>query len=760
MATNNPDTAQVVPANSSNIRPKHRSLSDSVRPLEPSPKLNEPSTTSRDDNVFLATPSRLSTRARSFGQDLGLQVPMIDITQQQQQQQQQHQQTGQFVNSNRPYPSNSLEPRESYGSPTSVLPRHSRGMDFSRACTNLHHSTLPDTASPDSSPTVNGKHFAIPSRRGSVYSMMVDSPQVASNRGSMHGGSALADKWMFPRSQSSTNAMASEASSDSSDDDMIPSRTEELEEMVTTPQIHRAEKEGVTPYAPQQGPVGNQSPGTYGGPGFLRRPRFERLRGSRLGSFSSRKSASNYELGIASGETPDRNGDIPMDSPISRRGSLLIDTTGLNISGNDSSDEQAPGKLVHQQPQPQHDQPQQPPSTPGVVRRAVTRRSNLLPKTKGFARVRAELLEETAPVDNEVKREAEVVRQVHKVTDVGMNEINGGRPGGGGRAASPPDLTPTIHPQHYENQSVVETSEDTSQAAPDELRGSSKEYHPHMYSNVETPPPGFFQRPRSSSAASEDMRMSDSPLTSTNSHNNSVGTPNGANNAAPTTETTEPSDTAATAATTSETFQRPSQPTPHHPTPLDLSRNAPSKKRCRDEDWDPASIKRRAVSPGMSVQSSPVLGQSPTSSTWPTGPTVPNNNPGWWGGPLTQAGSGDRQQSQEGGQQGQWRSWRENSVASATTTTSMSEERTSSAGTATASVGAANANANASTSGGNGSANGGRSDSTGNANATANEGGTRSGFTTPSLTPHLGPKRVGMQGYADTNEGLGKMSLS
>ncbi len=36
------------------------------------------------------------------------------------------------------------------------------------------------------------------------------------------------------------------------------------------------------------------------------------------------------------------------------------------------------------------------------------------PKTKNFARIRAALLEEGSPVDTEVKREAEVVRQVRE----------------------------------------------------------------------------------------------------------------------------------------------------------------------------------------------------------------------------------------------------------------------------------------------------------------------------------------------------------
>ena len=40
-------------------------------------------------------------------------------------------------------------------------------------------------------------------------------------------------------------------------------------------------------------------------------------------------------------------------------------------------------------------------------------------------------------------------------------------------------------------------------------------------------------------------------------------------------------------------------------------------KRMRDDDFDPNYFKRRAVSPGLSVQNSPVLPQSP----------------GWWGTP-------------------------------------------------------------------------------------------------------------------------------
>ena len=43
-------------------------------------------------------------------------------------------------------------------------------------------------------------------------------------------------------------------------------------------------------------------------------------------------------------------------------------------------------------------------------------------------------------------------------------------------------------------------------------------------------------------------------------------------------------------------------------------------KRMRDDDFDPSFFKRRAVSPGMSLQNSPILPQSPL-----------QREGGWWG---------------------------------------------------------------------------------------------------------------------------------
>jgi hypothetical protein len=51
---------------------------------------------------------------------------------------------------------------------------------------------------------------------------------------------------------------------------------------------------------------------------------------------------------------------------------------------------------------------------PDPVRRPVSRRGSLLPKTKNFQRIKAALIEESSPIDLEVKREAEITRQIRE----------------------------------------------------------------------------------------------------------------------------------------------------------------------------------------------------------------------------------------------------------------------------------------------------------------------------------------------------------
>ena len=151
-----------------------------------------------------------------------------------------------------------------------------------------------------------------------------------------------------------------------------------------------------------------------------------------------------------------------------------------------------------------------------------------------------------------------------------------------------------------------------------------------------TPPPPSFPRGESS-AMSEDMSM-DSPLMGANGGASRASTPG------------------------------PMQP----PTAAEALKK--SNKRRRDDDFDEASIKRRAVSPGVSVQNSPVISQSPAQrdgSLW---------------GTTTKSG-------------------RETSIS--------------------------------------GHSHGERS----------NSGGSM------SMTPTLGPKRIGLQGMTDTSDGLMKMSI-
>lgn len=118
---------------------------------------------------------------------------------------------------------------------------------------------------------------------------------------------------------------------------------------------------------------------------------------------------------------------------------------------------------------------------------------------------------------------------------------------------------------------------------------------------------------------------------------------------------------------------RASTPGPMNP-PTAAEALKKSNKRRRDDDFDEASVKRRAVSPGVSVHNSPIISQSPAqrdSSLWGTATKA--------GRDVTMSGPSTSERSNSGG--------------------SM------------------------------------------------------------IMTPTLGPKRIGLQGIVDTNDGLMKMSI-
>jgi hypothetical protein len=161
--------------------------------------------------------------------------------------------------------------------------------------------------------------------------------------------------------------------------------------------------------------------------------------------------------------------------------------------------------------------------------------------------------------------------------------------------------------------------------------------------SVHTPPPPSFPRAESS-AMSEDMSMDSPTIGATGTEQNINGW--------------------ASRASTPGSMQP--------PTAAEALKK--SNKRRRDDDFDEASIKRRAVSPGVSVHNSPVISHSPA-----------QRDGSLWG-----------------------------------TSTKASRETSIS-----------------------GQSHGARSNSD----------------VSMSMTPTLGPKRIGLQGMTDTSDGLMKMSI-
>jgi hypothetical protein len=330
--------------------PKARSLSDSTPRLEPSPKFREPARMSKDDLVSPSTPRRPDFLSRG----LSLQMPPREA----------------------PMPSPAhfaarvplspqLDARNTYASasPASLLPRRSRGAEFSRACTNLHHSTLPEQSSPDSSPTITQKGIKIPSRKPRSNSMIMNSPNV-----NMHGGWGYGDRTAASSSVGSMNMLGSDESSSSSDD-VDPLDPEDNDDpMLGTPQA----KMGLAfpGAAPGAGWATNLfSPVAGGLPSFMSIQR-ARLRKGRSRKSSSSASGQSSMASPGPASPPNGNGkgenyfvrEAAIRKAGSRRESLSLFANDLHISsGNDSGDEAAAL-----------------PQTPGVVRRPVTRRGNLL----------------------------------------------------------------------------------------------------------------------------------------------------------------------------------------------------------------------------------------------------------------------------------------------------------------------------------------------------------------------------------------------
>lgn len=423
-------------AKSPSVSPaKNRSLSDPPTALAPSPSFHEKlRRESKDDNAVPTTPK--ATRRPDFlSRGLSLQMP-----------------SPAQLSSAAP-----LSPRleqtniHSYmqlqsqtGSPATSLPRHSRGLDFSRASTNLHHSTLAEQREPDSSPVTTQKAMNIPSRKMSIGSMALESPAIFPGS---NWGSLAPERSTVSSSVGSVNMLGSDSESSDSDEDASMAGDDD-DPIYATPQVHKLQNP--TASTPFSGPLTPGGSTWTSGPAFspAAQSLMKTIRRSRLHSKNpnrSRKhSSSASNSGYSSMASPRANSPPPMRSiesagggyfgwnkaTRSRRESLALGTDGLNLSsGNDSGDEGSAAA----------------PGTPGVIRRAVTRRGNLLPKTKGFARVRAALTEESQPVDTEMRRESETIRQVReREPSVSADlDLHKHRPQTG-TAASSPNLLPAV----------------------------------------------------------------------------------------------------------------------------------------------------------------------------------------------------------------------------------------------------------------------------------------------------------------------------
>ncbi|CAK7233426.1 hypothetical protein SBRCBS47491_008606 [Sporothrix bragantina] len=570
------------------------------------------------------------------------------LLQQQLQQQQQQQQFyhNQPAYMSKPAPlSPKLDPSQIYASPTNIVPRRSRGLDFSRAATSLHHSTLAEQSSPDLSPVAGGSGqgaMNIPGRKPGDYG---GAPESSTSLWSMMGRSQ--DKVYPSSSLGSVNiAACSDSSSSSDEDEDMEDDTDEP--FITTPQVGKTTNPHITgpqttmPWMPSSPAMNSLLSFTH-----RQRPRKQpkrKVRGPLGLGFSSiipsaastnaGSGANNLSKSPPSGFLLGRDNQSLQQHSHPRRESISWAANQLHISGSESDD-----NLKAQMDSGEALGPQR-----GVVRRAVTRRGNLLPKTKGFARIRAALAEESSPAEADFRREAEVVR----LLESDMEPAD--------RLPLPPPLR-SMTTTANSSPSMVDSLDDLADdvmamdastglglsggfgkpLADKATNGVGRPFWSRLtqpstgslaHGRATTPPPPQL-RSYSTSSMPDDASM-DSPIASGANAGGGANLMFPQGGIFPMTTSSSGGDTPQQSQVTvssggvgsqqmSQLSQQQMQQ-PVLPSAAEITRRINSKRR-RDDDLDPVSFKRRAVSPGMSVHNSPVM-QSPLQRD-----TLP------WGGP-------------------------------------------------------------------------------------------------------------------------------
>ena len=603
------------PNSPSKIRP--RSSLGVTPTLSPSPAFLEPSKISKDDSFLTITPST-PKRESSHAHSLSLQMPSKETTLT-------NNLSGGLLSLIPLSPK--LDSTSSYGSPTSALPRRSRGMDYSRACTNLHYSTLAEQSSPDLSPVVGGKAVNIPGRRShhrtSNGSNVPDSP--GSGAPSLWSTMGNGEKSVMGSSVSSVNMIDSDAASSSSEEDAVMGQVDDEDTIHGTPQaLGRNPFLNRSTSSPSRDSVGPFSPSAASLMSF---------RHARLHHHKSRKSSSSVSgrsslTSPAPGSPPLLKSVETMSHPHgtrtleqtaldTRRQSLSLGTNQLQISDlmalEDAEAQRSPcDPLGLPFPTNSYDERR------NVIRKAVTRgRSNLLvsrfvsstpsmltltqPKSKNFTRIRACLHEESSPIDTEVKREAEVIRQVREsdgATDLNLQPshpaTSASSPVIQPLTASPPDLAEEssgLEPSQLDISTLRRSSSTFSNQA---MRNSSgATFWNNFDEQMRTPPPPGF--PRGGSISTNDDMPIDTPNSSTLSSIASIHQPIQPN------------------------MQNRSRSSTPQPIITAASATRIIGKRRRDDDLEANHFKRRAVSPGVSLGGSPIIPSSPA-----------QRESGWW----------------------------------------------------------------------------------------------------------------------------------
>lgn len=184
-------------------------------------------------------------------------------------------------------------------------------------------------------------------------------------------------------------------------------------------------------------------------------------------------------------------------------------------------------------------------------------------------------MEEGAPADDDIKKEAEVIRQVRDTEPEPTSPT----------LSSVPTLKPSQSPSMMDGEGSPTKDTPTSFSKQASQNYGGIDFWNSFDERYRTPPPA---RPASSSYMDDEMIMDLTPST--------------------------------TLGSTADSKQRSRSSTPHAPGSAvgELRR-----KRRREDDFDPNLFKRRAVSPSVSVQSSPVQAHS----------SVIDNGPSIWGPP-------------------------------------------------------------------------------------------------------------------------------